>query len=183
MSYAFPQDTVFAVSFESNLNINAEGFVEPDSMIEVTSWEWMPSYAVGSNGTRDVGVVHLVSSVGLEPVGLPDPRAAANAVGRTAVSVGYGWNSLDRSLNSPNATYASDGYRKWGTTRVGIVSPNWLTAHAAPASACYHDSGGPQFVDDVLVSFTVTGDMPCVTLQRNQRLDLPEVQEWLEQQM
>ena len=112
-----------------------------------------------------------------------DLGAAEAAVGQEAVSVGYGWNSLDRSPSSPNATYTSTGERTVGTIRVGSVSPNWLTALAAPASACYHDSGGPQFDGDVLISITTTGDMPCVTLQRNQRLDLPDVQEWLEEHL
>jgi hypothetical protein len=115
------------------------------------------------------------------PATLPPLGAAADAVGQEAVIVGYGWNSLDRSSSSPNAIYTSEGKRTVGTSRVSSVSPNWLTSHAASSAGCYHDSGGPQFVDGVLVSITVTGDVPCVTLQRRQRLDLPDVQQWLKE--
>jgi hypothetical protein len=182
--FYYPDNQGFAVSFESDLNIDDEGFVHPDSIIAVESLDFMPSFAFASNGTRDVGVAVLETEAPAEivPAELPGPGAAAAAVGQEAVSVGYGWNSLDRSPSSPTATYTSSGERTVGTSWVGSVSPNWLTARGAQ-SACYHDSGGPQFVDDVLVSITVTGDVPCVTLQRNQRLDLRDVQEWLSQVM
>lgn len=180
--YYYPDSTGYAVSFEADLDIDADGFVHPESAIDVASLDFMPTYAFGSNGTRDVGVALLANEPdGVAPATLPPLGAAADAVGQMAVSVGYGWNSLDRSPSSPNATYTSDGLRTVGTSLVGSVSPNWLTAQAAPSSACYHDSGGPQFVNGVLVSITVTGDVPCVTLQRNQRLDLRDVQEWLSQ--
>lgn len=182
MSYYFPPGTTYAVSFESDLEIDPAGYVHPDTLTQVTGWEFMPSY--GANGTRDVGVAYLESSpAGLVPAELPPLGAAATAVDGMVVNVGYGWNSLDRSVYSPNATYTSSGRRTSGISWVGSISPNWLTAHSAPASTCYHDSGGPQFADGVLVSITTTGDMPCVTLQRNQRLDLPDVQEWLTEKM
>jgi hypothetical protein len=179
-SYYYPEATGYAVSFDSDLDLDADGFVDPDTLIHVTSRDFMPSYAFTSNQTRDVGVVHLATEPdGVEPEPLPPLGAAAKAVGHEAVTVGYGWNTLDRSWRSQNSTFTSDGVRTRGTSRVRSVSPNSLTTHAAPSTACYHDSGGPLFVNGDLVSISVTGDVPCVTLQRSQRLDLPDVQQWL----
>jgi hypothetical protein len=124
--------------------------------------------------------VHLATEPdGVEPEPLPPLGAAAEAVDQEAVTVGYGWTALDRSWRSQNSTFTSEGVRTRGTSRVSSVSPNSLTTHAAPSTACYHDSGGPLFVNGDLVSISVTGDVPCVTLQRSQRLDLPDVQQWL----
>jgi hypothetical protein len=44
---------------------------------------------------------------------------------------------------------------------------------------CYGDSGGPHFLDGVVVSLTVTGDRWCKSTDKTYRLDSPVSQEFL----
>lgn len=179
-----PAGTTYTVSFDTDLQMDADGLVHPAKSIAVTGWDLMPSYLSPASDHRDVAVLYLASApAGVRVVALPPLGAARDAVGQSVVSVGYGWNSLDRSYASPTATHTSDGLRMAGPAWVSGVSPNWLTAHSGPASTCYHDSGGPQFADGVLVSITTSGDPACVNVQKNQRLDLADVQEWLGEQL
>ena len=46
---------------------------------------------------------------------------------------------------------------------------------------CYGDSGGPHFLDGVVVALTITGDAPCKALDKTYRLDTPWAQEFLAQ--
>lgn len=175
-----PQGATFSVSFDEDLAMDENGLTHPATSIAVIGWEFMPSYLSPASDHRDVGVLFLASApAGLGAVALPPLGAARGSVGDTVVNVGYGWTSLDRSPSSPNAAYTTNGLRMSGMAWVNGISPNWLSAHSAPGSSCYHDSGGPQFMGDVMLSITVAGDMPCVDYQRNQRLDLADVREWL----
>jgi secreted trypsin-like serine protease len=49
------------------------------------------------------------------------------------------------------------------------------------AGTCYGDSGGPHFLDGVLVSITVTGDAMCKATDKTYRVDTPWAREFLSQ--
>jgi secreted trypsin-like serine protease len=59
------------------------------------------------------------------------------------------------------------------------VATPWLKTTADPSASCQGDSGGPQFFEDVQVSITIAGDPVCHTVNQDQRLDLPDVLDWL----
>ena len=45
--------------------------------------------------------------------------------------------------------------------------------------ACNGDSGGPHLHEDVIVSVTSNGDASCVTSDNTQRVDQPEIRNWI----
>lgn len=45
---------------------------------------------------------------------------------------------------------------------------------------CYGDSGGPHFLGDVVVSVTVTGDVPCKATDKTYRVDTPWARDFLD---
>ena len=114
---------------------------------------------------------------------LPTLGADEGLVGSQLTEVGYGVDSLDRGFNSPNANFTIPGKRLTGTEKVSAVTPQWVITHADPNSTCYGDSGGPQFSGaHVVVSLTRNGDVACRSVSSEQRLDLPDVQTWLDDQ-
>jgi hypothetical protein len=61
------------------------------------------------------------------------------------------------------------------TGTFNALGPGYIRISQNPATGsagtCYGDSGGPQFLDGVLVSITVTGDVLCKSTNVVQRLD------------
>ena len=68
-----------------------------------------------------------------------------------------------------------------GTFRA--LGPGYIRISQNPATGdagtCYGDSCGPQFLDGVLVSITVTGDVLCKAMNVVQRLDTELAQDFL----
>jgi hypothetical protein len=184
MTYGFPEGTEYAVSFDSDLKVDSDGFVNPATQIPVVEWSMNPAYTLKGANHRDVGVLYLESAPpGLEPVTLPELDAADAVVGSDVLSVGYGATTLDRRWPSPNSNIGFTDVRTSGTTRVDGISPNWLNA-TSPSAACYGDSGGPQFTaTGVEISITISSSGPCMSLTKSQRLDVQDVLTWLDQQM
>lgn len=184
MENVLPADTDYAVSFDSDLALDDDGFVHPASTVAVVGSSMNPAFLLSGANHRDLGVVFLAAApAGLEPATLPAIGADAAVVGTDVLSVGYGANELDRSISSPNSTLVYTGKRTSGEGLVNGLSPNWLSSHADDAATCYGDSGGPQLTSDgVMVSITITGDMPCRSVTKSQRLDLEDVQAWLQLQ-
>jgi len=64
------------------------------------------------------------------------------------------------------------------------LSPGYIRISQNPATGdagtCYGDSGGPQFLDGLLVSITVTGDTFCKSTNVVQRLDTEQAQLFLQ---
>jgi secreted trypsin-like serine protease len=56
------------------------------------------------------------------------------------------------------------------------ISQNAATGNAG---TCYGDSGGPQFLDGIQVSVTITGDILCKSTNVVQRLDTAQAQAFL----
>jgi hypothetical protein len=165
------------------------------------TWEAYPGYYGGEDNPYDVAVIVLDRPVrGIEPAQLAPTgyleglRAAGDLDQSTAlISVGYGAREVDPEQHGwgyPGPTFTYLDTREFAVGYFNAVSPGYLrisqNISSGSGGTCYGDSGGPQFVQDpetgdlLLVSLTVTGDMFCRSTNVTQRLDLPEIQEWLE---
>jgi hypothetical protein len=75
--------------------------------------------------------------------------------------------------------------RMYATGYFNALGPGYLRISrnraAGSAGTCYGDSGGPQFLDGVLVSITITGDTLCKSTNVVQRLDTELAQAFLQQ--
>lgn len=145
-----------------------------------------PEYRFPDN---DVAVVVLEEEVLLStyPV-LPTERllsemkAAHEIQDDTFVNVGFG------VLNAPKPPgVLPNEDRYWSTSPYSGLTKNnlrLLMTHRATGQGgtCGGDSGGPHFWEDtlILVSVTSWGDPNCVSLDMTQRVDLPSVLDWLE---
>ena len=71
----------------------------------------------------------------------------------------------------------------YATGTFNSLGPGYIRISQNPstgsAGTCYGDSGGPQFLDGVQVSITVTGDILCKSTNVVQRLDTVQVQAFL----
>jgi hypothetical protein len=99
--------------------------------------------------------------------------------------VGYG-SALEWP---PPVTVPGDGWRRFADSGFLNVLQDWLLLHQNLASGDdggtgYGDSGGPVFWTaadgtEVLVAETSWGDLNCVAMNFYQRLDIPEVQDFI----
>ena len=175
--------------------------VRPDHVIAlnpVHPRDSMPGYWLPPSGAlsrNDVAVLYLAveaSSVypDIEPIDLPDAgllRTAAANGSLTATSftnVGYGFQSI--SFVNPTTPVAFDGRRMTSTSPFGgLTKDHLLTLENGNATGeggvCMGDSGGPNFLGDVVVGLNVgQGYHGCdIGNNASQRLDLPAVLEFL----
>jgi secreted trypsin-like serine protease len=138
---------------------------------------------------NDVAVVVLERRVRLStypvlpPEGfLSDLKAAHEIQDDTFVNVGYG---VLNGTPPPNLVLNEDRY--WSTSPYSGLTQNSLfllmnNEATGQGGTCGGDSGGPHFWRDslVLVSVTSWGDINCVAMDATQRVDLPSVLDWLE---
>jgi secreted trypsin-like serine protease len=98
------------------------------------------------------------------------------------LSVGYGGTEFTNAPGGPTAQYTDT--RMYATGTFNALGPGYIriSQNRATGSAgtCYGDSGGPQFLDGVLVSITVTGDVLCKSTNVVQRLDTELAQAFLQ---
>jgi secreted trypsin-like serine protease len=183
------ETTQVFVSFDEELDYDdATGLISTTSKVAVTGWDTHPAYGNGMGIVKnDVGVIHLAEPQQLVPIELPDvgflDRMAASRelVGRDFVNVGYGLNSIDRSMNSPRRTVTWEHRRMVSETPVVALSSNTLHQDGG---LCGGDSGGPHFWGDgdpnLVVAVTASGSANCGP-DASQRIDLASVLDWLHQ--
>jgi secreted trypsin-like serine protease len=151
-----------------------------------------PYYTWRQNDPNDVAVVVFDKPIrGITPatvvqeVGYLDALAASGELDQSTefVSVGYGGTEFTNAPGGPTAQYFDT--RMFAVGTFNALGPGYIriSQNAATGSAgtCYGDSGGPQFLDGLLVSITVTGDVLCKSTNVVQRLDTALVQEFLQQ--
>lgn len=138
---------------------------------------------------NDVSVVELSSPVTLStyPV-LPQERLLSQLKRShqiqddTFVNVGYGllngWPPPSLQTNE-DRWYSRSPYSGLTQNNLRLLGQNRATGLG---STCFGDSGGPHFWKNtlVLVSVTSWGDAICNALDMTQRVDLPWVLDWLE---
>ena len=139
--------------------------------------------------SNDVGVVVLEDEVILStypvlaPEGfLSEMKATREIMGDTFVNVGYGLleGALPPELTDNESRYFS-------TSPYSALTRNNLRLLQNPVATgqggtCFGDSGGPHFWEDTLtiVSVTSWGDAICRAHDMTQRVDIPSVLDWLE---
>jgi secreted trypsin-like serine protease len=202
-SEGWDADHVF-VTFESDLNRQVNGTVEPATQIGTTGWVTHPTFRAppgDSTAYDDVGVVHLAhraakrTPVTLPAAGFLDAQAAGNGLqGHIFETVGYGVNSVDPSLNNPHVTGDEFDKRYVSLSPFMSLTPYFLklqgntnatsnTTDVDPATGtlggtCVGDSGGPAFWtpgSPLQVAVTTATDTTCGSLQERQRLDTASV--------
>ena len=98
-------------------------------------------------------------------------------------SVGYGAYEV---TNEPGGhRYLYDDVRMVATGTLNAVNKTWLRISMNPSTGnggtCYGDSGGPNFLGNVLAATTITGDMVCRSINVVYRLDTDVARAFLAQ--
>jgi secreted trypsin-like serine protease len=141
----------------------------------------------GANDTFDIAVIVLDDA----PAGIPiSPVATANQLGemsaqelKSATFETAGYGAIRDVRQGAFQPLYGDPWRHWATQTANSLTKAWLTLSMNQATGnggtCYGDSGGPHFLDGVVVSITVTGDRWCKATDKTYRLDTPVAQEFL----
>ena len=144
-----------------------------------------PAYPGPSGDPHDIAVVVLDKAVkGITPVALPKADSLGKLKsGTTVVGVGYGAYAV---TNDPGGhQYLYNDVRTEGTGSLDSVDKNWLRISENSAQGwgggCFGDSGGPNFIGNVEVGTTITGDSNCRSTNTALRLDTPAARAFLGQ--
>jgi len=187
-----PPGTQFYVSFSPDL------YAQSFSYITATGAVFDPQFGHDQHW-GDVGNLHDLALVflppgstsGLTPLQLPpagllDALAARGGLtNQLFANVGYGTSAT--LTGKPGFPY--DGVRKVSQSAFMGLRPTWLgllmNSNATGLGGdCYHDSGGPKFLDgnpDMIVATVSTGDIPCRATSWDWRLDTREARGFLGQ--
>ncbi|MBK5288891.1 MAG: trypsin-like serine protease [Acidimicrobiia bacterium] len=97
------------------------------------------------------------------------------------VAVGYGSVRTTRTGGANNIL--SNTERRVATSGFMSLENAWLNLSMNQArgngGTCYGDSGGPHFLDNLLVSITAVGDTQCKATDGTYRIDTPTAQNFL----
>jgi len=99
----------------------------------------------------------------------------------TFETVGYGLSRGDTNGNSDPLTLdtqrriATQSYLNMHNQFLGLSIQN----NRGNGGGCSGDSGGPHLLHDYIVSVTSNGDANCVATDNTQRVDLPEIRNWI----
>ena len=147
-----------------------------------------PDYTHSQNDPNDVAVVVFDKPInGITPATVVQEVGYLDRIGlnqsTTFVSVGYGGTEFSNQPGGHVARYLDT--RMVATGTFNALGPGYLRISqnqaTGNAGTCYGDSGGPQFLDGVQVSVTITGDAFCKSTNVVQRLDTERVQAFLAQ--
>ena len=146
-----------------------------------------PYYSQTQNDPNDLAVIVFDKPIhGVMPATIVQEVGYLDDYGPTQstqfLSVGYGGTEFTNAPGGPTAQYTDT--RMFATGTFNALGPGYIriSQNRATGSAgtCYGDSGGPQFLDGVLVSITVTGDTLCKSTNVVQRLDTEQAQEFIQ---
>lgn len=151
-----------------------------------------PNYGHDNSDLNDVAVVVLdepimdITPATLPSAGLLDELKAAGLLkGQSFVTVGYGTVRDDKTKGTQSFYW--EGARRFTTGTYNALTNGWLKISMNPSTGdggtCYGDSGGPHFLgdSDMVVSVTVTGDIPCRATDVTYRLDIESARAYLAQ--
>ena len=151
-----------------------------------------PYYTWRQNDPNDLAVIVFDRAIkGITPatvvseVGYLDALQASGELNQSTqfVSVGYGSTEFTNQPGGPQNQYSDT--RMYATGTFNALGPGYIRISQNPATGdagtCYGDSGGPQFLDGVVVSITITGDVFCKSTNVVQRLDTADAQAFLGQ--
>ncbi|SFO92973.1 Trypsin [Amycolatopsis arida] len=154
-----------------------------------------PGYPGNSADSHDIAVVEvpagaMASRWSFTPATLPaagalDRLGPRGLNGTPFTVVGYGTQEARRGPGGH--THPGGGMRMRAPVTFNALNKTWvrlaMTEPQGNGGACYGDSGGPNFatIDGarVLVSTTITGDVPCYATNVTYRLDTPGARAFL----
>jgi hypothetical protein len=162
------------------------------------TWYTNPNYNgfQGKGGVSDPGdiaVIVLDESPGITPASLPtagllDELRASHVLKDTRfTAVGYGTIRVTNTtgfqgiLDNVDRNRVEQGYLSLNKAWLNLP----MTLTTGNGGTCYGDSGGPHFIHldgvetNIVVSITVTGDAPCVALDKTYRTDTESARSFL----
>jgi hypothetical protein len=165
---------VFLTAGHCTAGVTAPVYVTFDEAVELGTATLIPGLAETAPGfghdradPQDLGVV-LLDRV---PRGIvPAPLAAFGTVdalrGTQVTNVGYGYNERETGGGQPRFSY--DGRRRFSSSTVTSLTSALIRTGTG---VCFGDSGGPRFVDSILVAVTSSGDSACAGMSTGYRVD------------
>lgn len=192
--------TVFLDSFLAN-NPGSELLVTFDPTISESgtfytgTWYTNPEFITNRDAadTGDIAVIVLDESPGITPASLPtagllDQLKASHVLKNTRfTAVGYGTIRVTNTrgfqgiLDNVDRNRVEQGFNS--LTNAWLNLP--MTMTTGNGGTCYGDSGGPHFIHlngvetRIVASITITGDAPCVALDKTYRTDTAPAREFL----
>lgn len=172
-------------TLEEIIDRDRDGFVDESVKLLRGVAQIHPRFEeAAGNDPFDIAVFELTTAVSgpepaqLPPAGLLDDRGLRS---ETFTAVGYG---MVRETNKKASQSMLVGWRREKADQeLNSITRAWATFSMNLATGnggtCYGDSGGPHFFDDVLVSITITGDVPCKATDRTYRLDGASARDFL----
>jgi secreted trypsin-like serine protease len=155
---------------------------------EGTAYAHPDAWSGGMNDAYDIAVIVFNKPVrGITPATLPtldylEGFTAQQLQSSTFYAAGYG-TVRDTKQGAGQALYW-DPTRRFATQSFNSLTDAWLTLSMNQATGdggtCYGDSGGPHFVNGVLVSITVTGDIFCKASDKTYRIDTQVARDFLD---
>lgn len=151
------------------------------------------AFCCGANDYFDIAVLELdpanTVTPGITPAELPTANqlgAMSNAELRSATFTAVGYGAVRDSRKQAHQGFVDpEGWRSYAGQTVLSLTKAWLTLSMNEATGdggtCYGDSGGPHFLDDVVVAITVTGDTFCKSTDKSYRTDTPVARAFLGQ--
>lgn len=161
----------------------------PDHQFAATAVLQHPNYNPNNFGFQyDVGLVLFdqrdveMEPGHLAPTGYIDSLGRAALMDATFETYGYG---LWRDFANGNSETAVPGTQRRGATQTYLNKHNQYLGlsihnHKGNGGGCHGDSGGPHLLDNMIVSVTSNGDANCVATDNTQRVDLPEIRNWIQ---
>ncbi len=154
-----------------------------------------PDYTWAMSNSYDVGIVLFDQDVDLGAPGEVAPEDYIDGFTKdelksfTFSTLGYGLVRNDANGNSAPLVLESErriGYQSYLNDHNQYLT---LSIHTNKGSGggCFGDSGGPHLLEDptddsknYIVSITSAGDGNCVATDATQRVDQPEIRDWIE---
>ena len=182
-------ETITDITFTLDEVIDADEDGAVDDDVELLSGTPMthPLFATGgANNTFDIAVFLLDDAVtGITPAALPELGALSDRSLRDETFTAVGYGTVRETNRQSSQAFLPGTQRLKADQELLSVTKAWanfsMNLATGNGGTCYGDSGGPHFLDGVVVALTITGDAPCKALDKTYRLDTPWAQEFLAQ--
>lgn len=176
-------DTWFTL--DEVIDANKDGVVDPTVKLLTGTPVTHPLFGSGgANNTFDIAVFLLDKAVtGIAPAELPGPGLLNDIAWRNETFTAVGYGAVRETNRKATQSILVGWRREKADQQARSLTRAWLTLSMNLATGnggtCYGDSGGPHFLGDVVVSITITGDVPCKATDKTYRVDTPWAREFL----
>ena len=181
--------TLSNITFTLDEVIDADEDGEVDADVQLLTGTPVPHplFATGgANNTFDIAVFRLDAAVtGIAPAALPELGALSDRSLRDEPFTAVGYGAVRETNRQSSQAFLPGTQRMKVDQELLSVTKAWanfsMNLATGNGGTCYGDSGGPHFLDGVVVALTITGDAPCKALDKTYRLDTPWSQDFLAQ--